>query len=449
MLSSVEVVDNPAPLASAPPYPVRVVRRVDESGKVDGGEDSPVRINMDEDGQDSSGKVVEGRHSLDTRTSRAAAAAQRVTVAAASSAQSMAASAALAVYEVLPDRYSVGRCVRDGVARAGSRLWHTMPDQAQVASASQVAAGLGVVTWNAMPDRTQVAAGVARGARGAYAAGTEVVAMMKDKERDKATACTAASGIWDALPEKERVASSVASGIWVAGSAAGRAVGSAAGSLVGRANGDNSAAAAGADAREWKTEKVLLGDGAWRREITDPGDNSEDTEDLRHFNAASAQFQRLVHGRGLRVRRVDVYGGSQALHRRFIDTRDKFVLSKKGNKKVWVFHGTADANIEPIMTTGFKVGGADIAVAHGAAHGKGVYTAVGPNTPMGYGKCNKVILAQAYTGQESGQLPGQGGRAGGGAGEGKCDGYDSWRPRDDWLIFKTGEQLLPTYVVHY
>jgi hypothetical protein len=26
---------------------------------------------------------------------------------------------------------------------------------------------------------------------------------------------------------------------------------------------------------------------------------------------------------------------------------------------------------------------------------------------------------------------------------------DSWYPNDDWVVFKTGAQLLPKYVVHF
>ncbi len=90
------------------------------------------------------------------------------------------------------------------------------------------------------------------------------------------------------------------------------------------------------------------------------------------------------------------------------------------------------------MAGGFKVGGqGDIPITNGDVHGRGVYTATGPNTPMHYvgknGNGNCAILTKALEGVKGEQ------------GKGDC----CWAPRGDWLVFKTGEQLLPTYVVHW
>ena len=87
---------------------------------------------------------------------------------------------------------------------------------------------------------------------------------------------------------------------------------------------------------------------------------------------------------------------------------------------------------EKIMIQGFKVGGIDLPAANGSAYGKGVYTAIGPNAPMSYsGKDRVVILAQALKGDNNTQVP------------------DSWQPRDDWKVFRSGSQLLPKYIVSY
>ena len=90
------------------------------------------------------------------------------------------------------------------------------------------------------------------------------------------------------------------------------------------------------------------------------------------------------------------------------------------------------------MAGGFKVGGHDVALAHGALHGHGIYTAKGPDTPMDYAgvaSSEYVILARA--------LPGA---IGVGAGEASCD---CWEPEQDWAIFRSGSQLLPVYVVRF
>jgi hypothetical protein len=88
---------------------------------------------------------------------------------------------------------------------------------------------------------------------------------------------------------------------------------------------------------------------------------------------------------------------------------------------------------------GFKVGGVDpgVPVRHGAAYGNGVYSATGPAIAMGYnGGNNRVILARALVGTQK-QQP-------------RADAEtDSWVPQKDWMIFKSGQQILPCYVVYF
>ena len=156
------------------------------------------------------------------------------------------------------------------------------------------------------------------------------------------------------------------------------------------------------------------------------------TPPLASHTPLSLEFERLINRQlggqsRVQVTQVDLYDVPD-LHALFNAKRDEFSFEGKGTKTIWVFHGTREENIRPIMTGGFKVGGVDIAVANGRAFGTGVYTAVGPSTPMGYGLgTNKVILAQALVGrdQEDSFTPGQ---------------------HPDWRIFKTKDQMLPRYV---
>ena len=74
-------------------------------------------------------------------------------------------------------------------------------------------------------------------------------------------------------------------------------------------------------------------------------------------------------------------------------------------------------------------------IVNGAAYGHGVYTAKGPDTPMGYARDTKaVILCLALPGRKG--VQGQ---------------DDSWSPHGhpDWMIFKTAGQLWPKYVVWF
>ena len=113
---------------------------------------------------------------------------------------------------------------------------------------------------------------------------------------------------------------------------------------------------------------------------------------------------------------------------RFLACKDIFNAARKPTNEIWVFHGTTLQAVKLIVEDGFKVGGVDISMTHGAAFGPGVYTAVGPNTAMDYARGNRcVILAR-------GMLGGQGDHGVGG---------------QDYKIFRSSHQLLPCYVVHF
>jgi hypothetical protein len=288
------------------------------------------------------------------------------------------------------------------------------------------------------------------------------------------------------------------------------------------------------------------------RHITDPG--NFDSLDAMHFNMASGQFYRLFdpsrrrgpggrRGRGgaLRVTAVDVYESPLA-QTRYASTRAAFGEAGKPDDEVWVFHGTSESAIEPIMKNGFEVGGSGkgVAVRNAQCHGAGVYCAEGPNTPISYSKRGQqVILARGLLGVVAEDVAGEAGEAGEGTGVGLglglrrkgpkyaegqaveglfhadrggkryypgtithvntrlddlhathphaatfsllnpvrrssysytirfADGdvenrvdegcirdpeaRDSWRPvvGEDWIVFKDGAQLLPSYVVHF
>ena len=108
-------------------------------------------------------------------------------------------------------------------------------------------------------------------------------------------------------------------------------------------------------------------------------------------------------------------------------------------EEIWVFHGTSSAaTVQSICTGGFKVAGqpGGPPIANGARYGHGIYASTGPKSPKLYGKDSRsVILCLA--------LPGKRGA--------RQEVDDSWYPRDHegWVVFKTGVQLLPKYVVHF
>jgi hypothetical protein len=199
-------------------------------------------------------------------------------------------------------------------------------------------------------------------------------------------------------------------------------------------------ATAPSTSKQWSSAGMHLQDGTLKHEIDrEDLQSGADTREQDEFNFASGQMQRLQpdgDATNSRVRKVVVYENPfvTALYA----SKQSAMIQTGPCRELWVFHGTAEQNIEAIMSEGFKVGGnGTIEIRNGAVHGKGVYTATGPNTPVRYSNQaggNAVILSKALEGTKGRQELG-----------------DCWAPiRDqDWLVFKSGEQLLPKYAVYW
>ena len=151
------------------------------------------------------------------------------------------------------------------------------------------------------------------------------------------------------------------------------------------------------------------------------------------YNAAIGHYLRLSGHTAEKVGQVDLYK-SPATERQFLQKKEEFATRGVSTLELWCYHGTKENNIQDIMTFGFKVGGCGVAIANGAAYGRGVYAATGPKTPENYaGTSNKVILSRAIVGN---------------LGQSECDSCDAWKPKADWIVFRHPAQLLPVYVVH-
>jgi hypothetical protein len=184
---------------------------------------------------------------------------------------------------------------------------------------------------------------------------------------------------------------------------------------------------------DWRAPSQRLNNGVTVRKIKEADVGVTDSKELEEFNKAVGHYMRLMGQSSRKVTQVDVYD-SPNVEKTFQDKEADFQAKKVDTKRIWVFHGTAEDNIEKICCGGFRVAHGD-QIKNGAAYGHGVYTATGPQTPMSYADrtgCGAVILSLA--------LPGM---------TGQQEQADSWVPQSDWMIFKTGEQLCPKYVVRY
>ena len=153
-------------------------------------------------------------------------------------------------------------------------------------------------------------------------------------------------------------------------------------------------------AAEWTTSiSVEIKPGVTKRVVLAAELTSRHSLELQEFNFAASQFARLLNSSASKVTQVDIWNSAEA-KKRFDDTA--CILGEY--EAIWVFHGTKAANIENIMTSGFKVGGRDTDVVNGNSYGTGVYTAEGPGTPLAYSPDSKqLILAKASAGYNRNQ----------------------------------------------
>jgi hypothetical protein len=134
--------------------------------------------------------------------------------------------------------------------------------------------------------------------------------------------------------------------------------------------------------------------------------------------------------------------------RRFKKCKARLKEEGKSTKQIWVFHGTTQlASAEAIVQGSFKVGGDGDATGllDTPVWGVGVYSDTNPAIPSIFGKY--VLLCKALPGKHATVLNSARNKVD------PCPGFDSWEPPaledPTWRIFRTPEQLLPMYIIHF
>jgi hypothetical protein len=156
---------------------------------------------------------------------------------------------------------------------------------------------------------------------------------------------------------------------------------------------------------------------------------SKETSD---YNMAFAQYVTLLPSGAhpQRIERVE----NDLVERRYATRRALFQQQGCADE-VWVFHGTDPQNAPSVKMKGLVVGGEDgIPISHGAACGRGVYSATGPSTPLQYGQQKLIILCRALKGK---------------CGQNQQGDHDSWTPRGDWIIFRKSDQVCPVFFLFF
>ena len=204
----------------------------------------------------------------------------------------------------------------------------------------------------------------------------------------------------------------------------------------------------GGDGLRWKEAKKAVPGfaGVTRRELKDGG--AEVSREAKEFDFARGKYWGLLKGQTPGFVQVDLYD-SPKVRAAYEQKRAELKRAAGGRepKEVWVYHGTRDPKAaEKIAAAGFAVGGIDpeVPIRNGNVYGNGVYTATGPETPWNYAG-----NPRRGSGQSAGRVILSMGLPGRTKGESEAGGGDSWVPHSDWLVFRTGSQLLPKYVIHF
>lgn len=162
---------------------------------------------------------------------------------------------------------------------------------------------------------------------------------------------------------------------------------------------------------------------------------------------------------------IDAYKNTTLL-KRYLQQKENYKTQGISTDEVWVFHGALENEVvTSIMHEGFKVGGKEVPIKHGSTEGIGIYTSEWAEIAMDYsGESRKLILASGLTGKEVNDVPSvieppfQ-------LGNGTAQEFwnestsaipnllrsvtaDSWRPNDYMVVFRSGNQLCPRYVIH-
>ena len=101
--------------------------------------------------------------------------------------------------------------------------------------------------------------------------------------------------------------------------------------------------------------------------------SGEDSREQDEFNFAFGQMLRLQRDgeKTIRVEKVVVY--ESPLTAAIYESK-KDAMGGQDCRELWVFHGTAQKNIDPIMANGFQVGSESgpVRIKNGDRHGRGV-----------------------------------------------------------------------------
>ncbi|KAJ6513651.1 hypothetical protein C8R47DRAFT_616839 [Mycena vitilis] len=134
-------------------------------------------------------------------------------------------------------------------------------------------------------------------------------------------------------------------------------------------------------------------------------EGDDDPDNAAHFELVKRDFEQALSF-GLKVKTVRWFVNAK-LEARFEAAKELLESLNIDTTERSLFHGTADANIEPILKRGFLIPGVARGVrkANGSAEGLGIYLAAVPSTSFGYCKgAWRMFMCRVITGRSTSQI---------------------------------------------
>ncbi|KAF8198163.1 hypothetical protein K438DRAFT_1823950 [Mycena galopus ATCC 62051] len=174
-------------------------------------------------------------------------------------------------------------------------------------------------------------------------------------------------------------------------------------------------------------------------------EGDDDPDNAAHLDLVKRDFDQALAA-GLKVKTVQWFVNAK-LETRFEEAKELLNSLGIDTTERNLFHGTAAANIQPIVQNGFLIPGVSpgIHMTNGAACGVGVYLATNPSTSLGYTQgATRMFMCRVITGRTtpavSHAVPSPLGQ----------NGHESWtQPGGGVYVVKYVELVVPRYVVEF
>ncbi|KAK7039311.1 ADP-ribosylation [Favolaschia claudopus] len=173
-------------------------------------------------------------------------------------------------------------------------------------------------------------------------------------------------------------------------------------------------------------------------------EGDDDPDNAERLEVVKKDFEQAIAG-GLKVKTVQWFVNAK-LEARFEAAKAQLVSLGIDATEMNLFHGTAEANIQPILENGFLIPGVSpgVQMVNGAACGIGIYLATSPSTSLSYTQgASRMFMCRVIPGRTSPKIsqavPAPLGQ----------NGHESWTMNAGVYVVKYADLVVPRYVVEF